>query len=110
MTRLMRGGFVFATSWSHPETSSTAPPCKFYVSSVACAYRNAERLRCNLIPDKIVPASYTVSASGKDSIKLPAGYHGDNAFTSPAALSKAGLPCKDSLEYELELVKEIKNN
>ncbi|KAJ6944815.1 hypothetical protein NC652_009994 [Populus alba x Populus x berolinensis] len=52
----------------------------------------------------------TVSASGKDSIKLPAGYHGNNAFTSPAALSKAGLPCKDSLEYGLELVKEIKNN
>jgi len=25
-----------ATSWSHSETSSTAPPCKFYVSSVNC--------------------------------------------------------------------------
>ena len=27
---------VFATSWSHSETSSTAPPCKFNVSSVTC--------------------------------------------------------------------------
>ncbi|KAH8513686.1 hypothetical protein H0E87_006810 [Populus deltoides] len=57
---------------------------------------------------QIVPASFTVSASGKDSIKLPAGYHG-NAFTSPVALTKAGLPCKNSLEYGLGLVKETKN-
>ncbi|CAK7355910.1 unnamed protein product [Dovyalis caffra] len=73
----------------------------------ACLWK-CRTIAMQLEPDEIVRVSYMVSAGGKEGIKLPAGYYG-NAVTFPVALSKAGLLCKNPLEYGLDLVKEIKN-
>ncbi|KAJ6946605.1 methanol O-anthraniloyltransferase-like [Populus alba x Populus x berolinensis] len=73
----------------------------------ACLWK-CRTIAMQLDPNEIVRVSYMVSASGKEGLKLPAGYYG-NAFTFPVALSESGLLCKNPLEYGLELVKEIKN-
>jgi hypothetical protein len=73
----------------------------------ACLWK-CRTIAMQLDPNEIVRVSYMVTASGKEGLKLPAGYYG-NAFTFPVALSEAGLLCKNPLEYGLELVKEIKN-
>ncbi|KAG5589692.1 hypothetical protein H5410_040206 [Solanum commersonii] len=41
--------------------------------------------------------------------ELPSGYYG-NAFITPAAVSKAGLLCSNSLTYAVELVKKLKDH
>lgn len=73
----------------------------------ACLWK-CRTIAMQLDPDEIVCISYMVSASGKEGIKLPAGYYG-NAFTFPVALAKAESLCSSPLEYGLELVDEIKN-
>ncbi|KAH0764755.1 hypothetical protein KY285_000626 [Solanum tuberosum] len=40
-------------------------------------------------------------------MELPLGYYG-NAFATPAAISKAGLLCSNSLTYAVELIKQAK--
>ena len=44
---------------------------------------------------------------GKRGFKLPPGYYG-NAFVTPASITKAGMLCKNPLEYAVRLVKKAK--
>ena len=44
---------------------------------------------------------------GKRGFKLPPGYYG-NAVVTPASITKAGMLCKNPLEYAIRLVKKAK--
>ncbi|KAJ9707550.1 hypothetical protein PVL29_002542 [Vitis rotundifolia] len=68
--------------------------------------------RCRTIafaadPDEVVLISCVISMQGKRGFDLPPGYYG-NAFVTPASITKAGMLCKNPLEYAIRLVKKAK--
>ena len=55
--------------------------------------------------NEVVALSCFITAHGK--VKMPKVYYG-NAFAFPAAISEAGLLCRNPLGYALELIREAK--
>ncbi|KAF3449610.1 hypothetical protein FNV43_RR10341 [Rhamnella rubrinervis] len=83
--------------------------CSRFELITACLWR-CRTLALNVDPDEVVQISCIVNARGKNfnkDIHLPLGYYG-NAFAFPAAVSKAGVLCKNPLGYAVELVKKAK--
>ena len=67
--------------------------------------------RCHTItfavdPD-VVRISCFINMRGKRGFDLPLGYYG-NAFACPASITKAGILCKNPLEYAIRLLKKAK--
>ncbi|KAL2488597.1 HXXXD-type acyl-transferase family protein [Forsythia ovata] len=59
-------------------------------------------------PDEMVRVSIIINARGKQGMPdIPTGYYG-NAFTYPAAVSKAGILCTSPLSYAVHLVLNAK--
>ncbi|KAL2517339.1 HXXXD-type acyl-transferase family protein [Abeliophyllum distichum] len=59
-------------------------------------------------PDEMVRVSIIINARGKQGMPdIPTGYYG-NAFTYPAAVSKAGILCTSPLSYAVHLVQNAK--
>ena len=58
-------------------------------------------------PDEVVRISCIINMRGKPVFKLPSGYYG-NAFMYPASITKAGMLCKNPLEYAVRLLKKAK--
>ncbi|KAL2456602.1 (Z)-3-hexen-1-ol acetyltransferase [Abeliophyllum distichum] len=59
-------------------------------------------------PDEMVRVSIIINAHGKQGMTdIPTGYYG-NAFTYPAAVSKAGILCTSPLSYAVHLVQNAK--
>ncbi|XP_015897692.1 alcohol acyl transferase 1 allele GSa-like [Ziziphus jujuba] len=78
-----------------------------YELLTACLWR-CRTLALKLDPQDVVRVSCLVTARGRNrGPNLPLGYYG-NAFAYPAAVSKAGVLCKNSLGYAAELVKKAK--
>ncbi|XP_034711496.1 methanol O-anthraniloyltransferase-like [Vitis riparia] len=68
--------------------------------------------RCRTIafavdPDEVVRISCLINMRGKRGFDLPPGYYG-NAFVYPASITKAGMLCKNPLEYAIRLLKKAK--
>ncbi|KAL6348281.1 hypothetical protein AAG906_005578 [Vitis piasezkii] len=68
--------------------------------------------RCRTIafavdPDEVVRISCLTNMRGKRGFDLPPGYYG-NAFVYPASITKAGMLCKNPLEYAIRLLKKAK--
>ncbi|XP_034711516.1 methanol O-anthraniloyltransferase-like [Vitis riparia] len=68
--------------------------------------------RCRTIafavdPDEVVRIICSISMRGKRGFELPPGYYG-NAVVTPASITKAGMLCKNPLEYAVRLVKKAK--
>ncbi|XP_034711524.1 methanol O-anthraniloyltransferase-like [Vitis riparia] len=68
--------------------------------------------RCRTIafavdPDEVVRISCLINMRGKRGFDLPLGYYG-NAFVYPASITKAGMLCKNPLEYAIRLLKKAK--
>ncbi|KAF3449614.1 hypothetical protein FNV43_RR10345 [Rhamnella rubrinervis] len=83
--------------------------CSRFELITACLWR-CRTLALNVDPDEVVQISCVVNARGKNinkDLHLPLGYYG-NAFAFPAAVSKAGVLCKNPLGYAVELVKKAK--
>ncbi|KAF3449611.1 hypothetical protein FNV43_RR10342 [Rhamnella rubrinervis] len=75
----------------------------------ACLWR-CRTLALNVDPDEVVQISCIVNGRGKKinkDLQFPLGYYG-NAFAFPAAVTKAGVLCKNPLGYAVELVKKAK--
>eukprot|EP00261_Vitis_vinifera_P040765 XP_019082008.1 PREDICTED: methanol O-anthraniloyltransferase-like [Vitis vinifera] len=67
--------------------------------------------RCHTItfavdPD-VVRISCFINIRGKRGFDLPPGYNG-NAFACPTSITKAGILCKNPLEYAIRLLKKAK--
>ncbi|XP_034675119.1 methanol O-anthraniloyltransferase-like [Vitis riparia] len=58
-------------------------------------------------PDEVVRISCLTNMRGKRGFELPPGYYG-NAFVAPASITKAGMLCKNPLEFAIRLVKKAK--
>lgn len=83
--------------------------CSRFELITACLWR-CRTLALNVDPDEVVQISCIVNGRGKNinnDLHLPLGYYG-NAFAFPAAVSKAGVLCKNPLGYAVELVKKAK--
>ncbi|KAF3449609.1 hypothetical protein FNV43_RR10340 [Rhamnella rubrinervis] len=83
--------------------------CSRFELITACLWR-CRTLALNVDPDEVVQISCVVNGRGKKinkDLHLPLGYYG-NAFAFPAAVSKAGVLCKNPLGYAVELVKKAK--
>ncbi|KAF3447696.1 hypothetical protein FNV43_RR08399 [Rhamnella rubrinervis] len=90
-------------------SSAASRTCSRFELITTCLWR-CRTLALNVDPDEVVQISCVANARGKNinkDLHLPLGYYG-NAFAFPAAVSKAGVLCKNPLGYAVELVKKAK--
>ncbi|KAL7187855.1 hypothetical protein ACSBR1_037829 [Camellia fascicularis] len=90
--------------------SNHLPPPHLLHSSSTLQVLTAFLWRCHTIalqidPNETVRVTFMVDVRGKPGLNLPPGYYG-NSSVSPAAVSNAGMLCKNPLEYAVELVKK----
>ncbi|RVW93792.1 methanol O-anthraniloyltransferase [Vitis vinifera] len=72
----------------------------------ACVWR-CRTIAFAVDPDEVVRIICSISMRGKRGFELPPGYYG-NAVVTPASITKAGMLCKNPLEYAVRLVKKAK--
>ena len=80
--------------------------CSTFEVLMACVWR------CRTITfvvdlDEVVRITCVISMQGKHDFELPPGYYG-NVFVTPTSITKAGMLCKNPLEFAIRLVKKAK--
>nr|ART85743.1 alcohol acyltransferase [Vitis x labruscana]UUA44351.1 alcohol acyltransferase type III.1 [Vitis vinifera]UUA44370.1 alcohol acyltransferase type III.1 [Vitis vinifera]UUA44374.1 alcohol acyltransferase type III.1 [Vitis vinifera]UUA44376.1 alcohol acyltransferase type III.1 [Vitis vinifera] len=80
--------------------------CSTFEVLMACVWR-CRTIAFAVDPDEVVRISCIINMRGKHGFELPPGYYG-NAFVTPASITKAGMLCKNPLEFAIRLVKKAK--
>ncbi|KAJ9707555.1 hypothetical protein PVL29_002543 [Vitis rotundifolia] len=80
--------------------------CSTFEVLMACVWR-CRTIAFAVDPDEVVRITCVISMRGKRGFELPPGYYG-NAFVTPASITKAGMLCKNPLEFAIRLVKKAK--
>nr|UUA44353.1 alcohol acyltransferase type III.2 [Vitis vinifera]UUA44357.1 alcohol acyltransferase type III.2 [Vitis vinifera]UUA44358.1 alcohol acyltransferase type III.2 [Vitis vinifera]UUA44360.1 alcohol acyltransferase type III.2 [Vitis vinifera]UUA44361.1 alcohol acyltransferase type III.2 [Vitis vinifera] len=80
--------------------------CSTFEVLMACVWR-CRTIAFAVDPDEVVGISCIINMRGKHGLELPPGYYG-NAFVTPASITKAGMLCKNPLEFAIRLVKKAK--
>ena len=80
--------------------------CSTFEVLMACVWR-CRTIAFGVDPDEVVRISCIINMRGKHGFELPPGYYG-NAFVTPASITKAGMLCKNPLEFAIRLVKKAK--
>ncbi|XP_047318550.1 benzyl alcohol O-benzoyltransferase-like [Impatiens glandulifera] len=91
-----------------PSPEQLGRRCTSFDLMTACIWR-CRTIALGLEPNEDVRVLCTVNARNKYKPPLPTGYYG-NAIGFPAALSTAGMLCKEPLGYALKLVLEAKED
>ncbi|KAH0644519.1 hypothetical protein KY284_032403 [Solanum tuberosum] len=109
--KLKEKSFFFGNTEMEGIKNQVSPNCKSTKFELLVAFLwKCRTIALDLHPGEIVRLTFFVSKHGKSlKFELPSGYYG-NAFITPAAVSKAGLLCSNSLTYVVELVKKLKDH
>ncbi|KAK4729473.1 hypothetical protein R3W88_022461 [Solanum pinnatisectum] len=109
--KLKEKSFFFGNTEMEAIKNQVSPNCKSTKFELLVAFLwKCRTIALDLHPGEIVRLTFFLSIRGKSlKFELPSGYYG-NAFITPAAVSKAGLLCSNSLTYAVELVKKLKDH
>ncbi|XP_055821886.1 methanol O-anthraniloyltransferase-like [Solanum dulcamara] len=109
--KLIQQSFFFGNKEIEAIKNQVSSNCECTKFELLAAFLwKCRTIALDLHPEEIVHITLLVNIrKNLPKFELPPGYYG-NAFITPAAISKAGLLCSNSLTYAVKLIKELKDH